>query len=613
MRRCLTFLFILCLASLQARADQTQSALSPSWLKLYQYKKTDHGYFSGVISPEFFFSPAGATDPVSEFQAAVKAFSNPHTVYGKLKLPAACAFPARFEVAQKLLDTKWPQPQCPELTEWLNRLDADKVSIGYASAYTGNPASLMGHTYIRLSKNRSKSEAEALDLLSYAVGFLAQPDRQYGQLRYFYKGITGGFKATYDIEPFYMKVGLYNNSESRDLFEQELKLTSEEVQFLQKHLWELIQNAEFRYYFFDENCSYRILTLLEAVKPELNFETKDSWIVLPPETVRELLAKGVLDPQTTFRSSVRRRLKWRRQNLTQAQITQLSQARSSHEALSSTVDVAVLDTLIEEWKYRNYRAKTQLPAKEAALMEKTFAQRAQIQQSSLPLPADSEMAQLENLIPPYKSHRPYALRLGIGHINSQFNSNDEGYLLIAGQAGAHSEYQTPKGYFDASSIEYLSFAAEYGFESEKWIDWKIRLAHVKAIEPISSSEKNWSWQFQIDIDKNCGLCGSGGVGGALQWHKLISYLMPIAAFTSLEHKDFDPTLGGGYEAGLRYLGSNTLISITFKHLFARHENLRVTNFYFRQFKNMGPLLALQNESGSLDGFKTRLLLSITID
>ena len=63
--------------------------------------------------------------------------------------------------------------------------------------------------------------------------------------------------------PFYLKTQGYSNLESRDLWDYDLDLTPAQIAFLLKHAWEMGSTYS-DYYFFTKNCSYQLLTLLEA-------------------------------------------------------------------------------------------------------------------------------------------------------------------------------------------------------------------------------------------------------------------------------------------------------------------------------------------------------------
>ena len=54
--------------------------------------------------------------------------------------------------------------------------------------------------------------------------------------------------------------------ENRDVWEYELNLEPHEIERLLAHTWEL-GFTRFDYYFFDENCSYHLLSLLDVARP----------------------------------------------------------------------------------------------------------------------------------------------------------------------------------------------------------------------------------------------------------------------------------------------------------------------------------------------------------
>ena len=67
--------------------------------------------------------------------------------------------------------------------------------------------------------------------------------------------------------------------EHRDLWEYRLTLTPAELDRLVRHLWELLPTY-YDYYFFDENCSYHLLALLEVARPGLRLTDRfHAWTI----------------------------------------------------------------------------------------------------------------------------------------------------------------------------------------------------------------------------------------------------------------------------------------------------------------------------------------------
>ena len=61
-------------------------------------------------------------------------------------------FPARtdFLVEHLQLELSLEHAACPALNRWLETINADKVTLVFPVGYLNNPASLFGHTFLRL-------------------------------------------------------------------------------------------------------------------------------------------------------------------------------------------------------------------------------------------------------------------------------------------------------------------------------------------------------------------------------------------------------------------------------------------------------------------------------
>ncbi|MCK7512715.1 MAG: DUF4105 domain-containing protein [Desulfobacterales bacterium] len=66
--------------------------------------------------------------------------------------------------------------------------------------------------------------------------------------------------------PYYAKLQEYSDVDHRDIWEYSLNLTEPEIRRMMLHIRELDAIAS-DYYFFDENCSYLLFSLLEAARP----------------------------------------------------------------------------------------------------------------------------------------------------------------------------------------------------------------------------------------------------------------------------------------------------------------------------------------------------------
>ena len=162
---------------------------------------------------------------------------------------------------------------------------------------------MFGHTFLRFDR---AGQDEHTRLLSYAVNYGAVTGADNGVLFALY-GLTGGYPGTYSIMPYHQLVRKYTDFENRDIWEYRLNLSAAEVRRLLEHLWELRgQYAD--YYFFDENCSYQLLFLLDVARPGSGLTDRFPLHAIPVDTVRAVLGQNDMLAGTVFRPSSRTRI-----------------------------------------------------------------------------------------------------------------------------------------------------------------------------------------------------------------------------------------------------------------------------------------------------------------
>lgn len=480
-------------------STEIQGWSDPAWLAIYQY----HNSKSDINSQNFFFSDKGADSPEEEYLAAIQAFSNPQNKYGVQLQAAACVFPARKIVLEKLSGKKFPNPKCSDLTNWLEQLNPKAVSLVFAGAYSGNPASILGHTFLRIDS--AKKAAQSLELLSYSVGFLAVPDPSDGRLFYIFRGLTGQYPGYYDIEPHYMKVGLYNNSESRDLWSWPLNLNDQEVIFLTKHLWELTFNARTPYYFIRRNCSYRIFALLQSVRPWVNFTDNASYVVEPSESIVFAIKNGFIDDSPQFRSSIKRKIQYQLHSLKKSQLKEFQKSKTNLDEVSKLDDIAVLDTLIDHWTYQSYKNRMKLSKNNHQLMEASFLKRSNIDVTTSPI-EDGAIIKHFNLSDPMTGHPARMLRTSFTKPDS--SQDRDGYVGISFRTGFQPVWADHRGFEDIAELEYLGF--DWNSRAEKSFD--VTFLNIANLNPIGLGEIPPSWSFELKFGPDKLLSPRAGLG-----------------------------------------------------------------------------------------------------
>ncbi|HEX7838657.1 MAG TPA: DUF4105 domain-containing protein, partial [Kofleriaceae bacterium] len=278
------------LGELLARAHTLRLSERPEWRHLGHWRWTLTGVESQADGPNFFLSPSGKSSPADELDATLRGFfaSLPDSAADADVQHPVCQFPARYRWLDKVLrfdPERLRRPACPRYEEFYHRVDADRLSFVFSSYYLNNPASVFGHTFVRIIKHDAGREATPDDehhaLLDYAVEFSATVDTG-NALVYGVKGLLGLFPGTFRNVPYHFKVRQYNDYEARDLYEYELGFTREEVDTFLEHLWEL-GSTFFDYYYVSENCSYHLLGALEVARPGLELLAHMHWPVIPAD------------------------------------------------------------------------------------------------------------------------------------------------------------------------------------------------------------------------------------------------------------------------------------------------------------------------------------------
>ncbi len=253
------------------------------WLNLLHYSKDSDAYISKVNDEQFFYAMDGKENPEAEL---IETLKNLFSQTEDNNQQTQCRFVARVAWLSNQLDIdkkSLPIVDCHEYLQWYNEIRADSVTMIFPAYHLNSPSSMFGHTLLRLD-NKEKADSK---WLSYAVNFGANIDSDDNSMLYAFRGLAGGYPGLFITEPYFKKIQEYNRIEHRDIWEYELNLTPVETEKLVKHLWEL-KDVNFDYYFLDENCSYRLLELIEVARPGIELTDEFILTAIPVDTVRAM-------------------------------------------------------------------------------------------------------------------------------------------------------------------------------------------------------------------------------------------------------------------------------------------------------------------------------------
>ena len=439
------------------------------------------GYLSQINNPAFFLSHEGRDQPEAELRATLAAFQAPAGLtVGPLQQSPACAFPARYAWLQKKFDLP-PPPKCTDFEDWRDGLSAKSVSLVFSSAYPNNPASMFGHTLLRLNR------ADGEPVLNYGVNFEAKVASKDSSFAYAIKGLLGFYSGDFALAPYYTKVNEYNFSESRDLWEYDLSLSEMEVSILVSHLWELYTSASMPYYFLTRNCSYQLLSLLEAAKPEWDLLPGWSPYVLPADTLKKISQQKGAVTEERLRPSLHNQMEAQLAQLNGTQLAIRNRILSGDQLVADVSDFAVLESLLTTFDYRRRKQAGNLPPKEDALFRQVLLRRASLGA------APTQSKPFDHADSPLLSHDSGLLTLGGLYRGGSV------LTTLGGRLALHDLLDPISGYPPGLQVESVKLKLSIGKENDQK---KLRLEEFGLLDllslyPANVREWKFSWGLRI--------------------------------------------------------------------------------------------------------------------
>lgn len=468
-------------------AKENHLAEESHWYRLLRFKKTRWGFWeSEVDNKRYFLSEDGKYNPDKELIATLHSFFTEEPIPEGLQHPQ-CSYPERYHWLKGKLKfdlNRITEIQCPRFESWKESLNPDSVSVVFSSYYMQAPASMFGHTLIKLN-NKVNENSELLD---YGVNYAANPGEMNG-FAYAYKGLTGGYPGTFAIFPYYLKVNEYSDMESRDLWEYKLQLKPEERERLIRHLWEM-GRADFDYFFINENCSYHLMEFLEVSIPELDISNKTGWIVAPGDTIKLYLAEDGFVISKKYRPSLYSKIKYKIYDMTEEEkTTYFDMIRFENAFLpepkenfrTSLVTDAVLDT----YRYR-YSNKSDIPKQRKEYYDKLLIFRSKQNDEYIP------KEQIPLSTPPEASHPLSRVATSFG-VSSLGNFAEFKYRIAY-----HDLLNVSKGHAPNSELAFFDTTIR-AYENHKPELTSVSAVKVTSLNPYNAISKDFSYFLDTGI------------------------------------------------------------------------------------------------------------------
>lgn len=520
--------------------DIDRLAQDSYWLKLGHYLPGFlSGYKSTIDNASFFISPEGKYSPTKELQATItKLYSQDKRIAEQ----AQCRYPARYFWLESL-QGRQAVLSCPELETWQNIIDPEGLTLVFPTAFMNNPSSMFGHTLLRID---AKDQTRHKELVAFAVNFAAEPDSQDNPAQFAIKGLIGQYPGRFAIMPYHMKVREYNDIESRDIWEYKLKLSPQEVERIMLHLWEM-QNAEFDYYFLDENCSYQLLSLIELARQDLALTKHFSVQAIPSDTVRILAESDLLD-SPEYRAAFGTRLLHQANEIDDQLFLAVEKATKgdypNQEDYSDTQRAAILELAYEWLNFQLYDQGLERNPTAKRLTEILY-QRSKIQVASPFSPVKKP------LVSPEQGHA--SARLGLSY---QYWDSKNNQTTLEWRAAYHDLLDSQQGFVAGAQINFLDTQLSIDNVGSTRLD-RFYLFDAMALAPSNKVFDSWSWNVRTGFDRQPvskatseRWFAQGGYGKS--WgasDKTHFYTLASGELNGGEITHYDFTLGLGIEAG----------------------------------------------------------------
>ena len=452
-------------------ARQMELGEKKAWLNLLHYKSTLLGPRESQIDDVgFFLAPNGEHDAQAELDASLRGFFSINA-----SAHPRCLYPARFHWLNAQLDfaEQLPPMNCAPFNTWKEKFQAEQVTLLFPSMHLENPASMFGHTFIRFDR------ADKNHLLSYTLSYAASYDESDPMLVYSWKGVTGGYPGKFFIRAYYETLQVYSDIEQRDIWEYQLNLNQSEIDQLIRHLWE-VKGVHFDYFFFRENCSYRLLALLDVARENINMSIDSHPLyAVPVDTVRDVDEVGLIQ-QRKYRPSTHNKIS--------QMIAQMDNEASNAAIAMVEDDKTTIEKIVEPFSI-NQQAKILLLADELLNQNKILSAAQKNRQFDI-LSARSDLAVKPQEIefkysstPPELSHQTARWNIAAGE--QKINDFEkQSFYELGLRPVFHDLLDASKGFINGASISVLETELRWYQQQQKLKLQSLNFFSLESILPV---------------------------------------------------------------------------------------------------------------------------------
>ena len=448
----------------------------PHWLALLHQARhrPSRAARRSLTDGGFYLHERGGTDPALELVATVDAMTSGEPAAAqaaRCRLPARHAFLAEHDLAPA------ERGPCPEFERWRAAIGRVRATIVFPEAFLGNPSSMFGHTLLRFDPVDAEGEATT-PLLGWTLDYTANPGEDPGPL-YLLRGLVGGYLGRFGVAPYYVKTRFYGDWQDRDIWEYPLSLTTDEVDRVLLHVWEL-ETVALPYVFFTRNCSDYLLDVLETAWPGLDRASGFPPAVTPIDTLRAMEARqpGAVG-RPVFRASPATKLQTALAELTPSEgalVEALSEGAMTADdeqlsAVDETLRARIL-TLAYDLTYHRTTARSAPTPTERERLANLLRARSRLGAA----PEEEATIEVGDRVDPLRGHGTARVAIAGGV--------DEGEAFVEWriQPSFHESIDAPDGFAEGGEIRFLDTRLRYYPEHER-----VRLQEFTVLDVSTAS------------------------------------------------------------------------------------------------------------------------------
>jgi hypothetical protein len=577
------------------------------WISLGHYETAKLGGWRSYVSDKkFFLAPDGNEHPDRELAATVQALYAPASLGEQ---HAQCVYPARTRWLKAQLNlADLPAPECAEYRKWFKDVSPHSAVMIFPAAYLNSPSSMFGHTLLRI--DQADVQADKTSLLSYAINFGAYIEGSDNSILYAWKGLMGGYPGLFALVPYQEKLSEYRSLENRDLWEYRLNLTQEETARMVEHVWELKQ-IQFDYFFFDENCSYRLLELLQVARPSLRLTEQFPLTAIPTDTVKAVEEAGLVE-HIEYRPSRERELLSRAEPLSDDEQQWVLKVSADQKVLQEPTFKALpraRQALIVDAAYRLERYRANGQERDPQRAQRSFELLRAINKNPAP--------ELEIPQPglPEDGHESRTWQAGLG------TRGDRAFGEYGLRMAYHDLNDNAESFPLGAQIEILQLKLRQ-YEGNDWQLQQLDLATIRSLTPRNELLQPLSWQVTGGLERVPGkhddetLVSHVNGGGGGTWQLGEDVLGFALGTVRVEHNnDFAEFVSpaGGFNTGVLWKNPLGNLSLEAKGDYFFNGEVRRSlslNQQWELSRNLGLRLSAQREFSQLASPETEVMLEV---